>query len=223
MRIISPLKAKKMKKILFMFVAMTFIAYQGSAQDEGLRERILVGLKLGTNYSNVYDTKGEAFDANGKLGLAAGAFMSIPIGEFIGIQPEILISQKGFKAKGDLFSSTYELKRTTTYIDVPLLFAVKPVGFLTLLAGPQYSYLMKQKYEFVNAGSTIEQEEEFINDNIRKNTLAFLAGLDVNLEHFVLGARVGWDILNNNGDGSNTTPRYKNTWLQATLGYRFYY
>ena len=206
-----------------MFVAMTFIVYQGSAQDEGLSERILVGLKAGANFSNVYDTKGEEFDASGKMGLAAGAFLSIPIGKYIGVQPEILISQKGFKAKGNLLGASYDLTRTTTYIDVPLLFAVKPVGFVTLLAGPQYSYLMRQKYTFENASSSIEQEEEFINDNIRKNTLAFLAGVDVNLEHFVVGVRVGWDIVNNNGDGSSTTPRYKNTWVQGTLGYRFYY
>lgn len=212
-----------MKKILFLCIAITFVAYQSKAQYVDLSDRVLFGLKVGTNYSNVYDTQGEEFDASGKLGLAAGAFFSIPIGEFIGIQPEVLISQKGFKAKGDLFNSSYELKRTTTYIDIPLLFAVKPVGFLTLLAGPQYSYLLNQKYEFENAGSTIAQEEEFINDNIRKNTLGFLGGVDVNLEHFVVGARVGWDILNNNGDGTSNTPRYKNTLLQATLGYRFYY
>ncbi|MEK6482113.1 porin family protein [Catalinimonas sp. 4WD22] len=212
-----------MKKIIFMFVAMIFIVYQSNAQEEGMRERILFGLKAGTNYSNVYDTQGEEFDASGKFGLVAGAFLAIPIGKYIGVQPEILIAQKGFKAKGNLFGSSYDLTRTTTYIDVPLLFAVKPVGFLTLLAGPQYSYLMKQKYEFENASSSIEQEEEFINDNIRKNTLAFLAGVDINLEHIVVGARVGWDISNNNGEGSNTTPRYKNTWIQTTVGYRFFY
>lgn len=212
-----------MKKILIMFVAMTFVVYQSNAQDEGLSERVLFGMKIGTNYSNVYDTRGEEFDASGKLGLVAGAFLSVPIGEYIGVQPEILIAQKGFKATGNLFGRSYDLTRTTTYIDIPLLFAVKPVGFLTLLAGPQYSYLMKQKYQFENASSSIEQEEAFINDNIRKNTLAFLAGIDVNLQHFVIGARVGWDISNNNGDGSSNTPRYRNTWIQTTLGYRFFY
>lgn len=210
-----------------MFVVMTFLAYQSNAQEQEDRtikqERILFGLKAGTNYSNVYDTKGEAFDAKGKIGFVAGAFLAVPLGKMIGFQPEILFSQKGFKADGDLFGTSYSLKRTTSYLDIPLLFAVKPVGFLTLLAGPQYSYLMNQKYDFVNASSSIEQEEAFINDDIRKNTLAFLAGVDVNLEHIVVGARVGWDISNNRGDGSSTTPRYRNTWIQTTLGYRFYY
>ena len=30
------------------------------------------------------------------------------------------------------------------------------------------------------------------------------------------------DIQNNNGDGTSTTPRYKNVWFQGTLGFKFY-
>lgn len=208
-----------------MIVAVACVAYHSKAQEDRteVRDRVLFGLKAGTNFSNVYDTKGEEFDAEAKLGLAAGAFATIPIGKYFGIQPEILFSQKGFKAKGNLLGSTYDFTRTTNYIDVPLLIAVKPIEFLTLVAGPQYSYLLKQKYDFENASTSIEQEEEFINDNIRKNTLSFTGGVDINLKHIVLGARAGWDFLNNNGDGTSTTPRYKNVWLQATLGYRFYY
>jgi hypothetical protein len=33
--------------------------------------------------------------------------------------------------------------------------------------------------------------------------------------------RGSWDLKNNNGDGTSTTPRYKNVWYQATVGYRF--
>jgi hypothetical protein len=80
---------------------------------------------------------------------------------------------------------------------------------------------MKQKDVFANAFTTIEQETEFQNDNVRKNTLCFTGGADINLNHFVIGARVGWDLMNNNGNGTTTTPRYKNVWYQATVGFRF--
>jgi len=132
-----------------------------------------------------------------------------------------LISQKGFKATGRILGGTYSFTRTTTYLDIPLLFSIKPSEFITLQVGPQYSYLLKQNDVFTNASTSIEQEQEFVNDNIRKNTLCFTGGADINLKHVVLGARAGWDILNNNGDGSSTTPRYKNVWYQATIGYRF--
>jgi hypothetical protein len=206
-----------MKKIILMAMTVFSIAYNTTAQ-----EQLAFGLKVGTNYSNVYDSEGEEFDANAKFGLAAGAFLSIPIGKFLGIQPEVLFSQKGFKATGRMLGSTYDLKRTTNYIDVPLLVAIKPIKAITLLAGPQFSYLLKQKDTFSNETTNFQQEQEFKNDNIRKNTLCFIGGLDFNLEHTVISARAGWDLSNNNGDGTSTTPRYKNAWVQATVGYRFY-
>jgi hypothetical protein len=184
-------------------------------------EKLTFGVKGGLNLSNVYDTKGEQFDADAKFGFVAGAFMSIPLGKVVGVQPEILISQKGFQATGVLLGAPYSFTRTTTYIDVPLLFAVKPFELLTLLAGPQYSYLQIQKDVFGSATTSVDQETQFKNDNIRKNTLCFTGGADLNLDHVVVGARLGWDLFNNNGDGTSTTPRYKNVWYQGTIGFRF--
>jgi hypothetical protein len=206
-----------MKKIILMVAVMFSITYSASAQNQ-----VAFGLKIGTNYSNVYDSEGEDFDADGKFGFAAGAFLSIPLGEYLGIQPEVLFSQKGFKATGTMLGSTYEMTRTTNYIDVPLLVALKPVHSITLLAGPQFSFLMKQRDKFTGPNASYLQEEEFDNDNIRKNTLGFIGGADINLEHTVIGFRAGWDLSNNNGDGTSSTPRYKNVWAQATIGYRFY-
>jgi hypothetical protein len=228
-----------MKKIILLIVAFIFIANYSNAQDNSsaqvnistqdnrtdFRDKLQLGLKIGTNYSNVYDTKGEEFRANGKFGFVIGAFVAVPIGKYLGIQPEILLSQKGFKATGGNItdSSNYDLTRTTSYIDIPLLVSLKPSGYLTLLFGPQYSFLIKQKDEFATATTRRVVEQEFEDADIRKNTLCLLGGIDVNLDHIVVGARIGWDMLNNNGDGTSTTPRYKNVWYQLTLGYRFYY
>ncbi|MDP4208200.1 MAG: porin family protein [Bacteroidota bacterium] len=208
-----------MKKLILMIIAVLFVVSISRAQENrsDFRDRFQLGLKAGVNYSNVYDAQGEEFHADPKFGLAAGIFFAIPIGRYIGIQPEVLFSQKGFKATGKILGNSYDFTRTTNYLDIPILLQVKPIEFLTLLAGPQFSYLMKQKDEFANA----TMEQEFQNENIRKNILCILGGVDINLSHLVLGARLGWDIKNNNGDGTSTTPRYKNVWYQATLGFRF--
>lgn len=221
-----------MKKTVFlMMVAVAAIISTSIAQNApdnlqntptDFRSRIMFGLRAGVNFSNVYNTEGEKFEADGKLGFAAGAFIAIPIGTFIGIQPEILFSQKGFKGTGGILLSAYDFKRTTNYLDIPLLLAVKPTEFISLLLGPQFSYLLSQKDIFTNGTTTIEQEQEFVNDNIRKNTLCFTGGLDFTLKHMVVGTRIGWDLLTNKGDGSSSvTPTYKNVWYQATIGYRF--
>lgn len=186
------------------------------------REDLMFGLKAGVNHSNVYEMKGEEFRANSKLGIASGFFAAIPFGRYIGIQPEILLSQKGFKATGRLFGGNYDLIRTTTYIDVPIYLSLKPAKFITLLAGPQYSYLLKQTDKFKNGTTSIAQELEFENAPVRKSSLCFAGGADIKVDHFVIGGRAGWDMLNNNGDGTSPTPRYKNSWLQLSIGFLMY-
>jgi len=181
------------------------------------REELHIGAKIGVNYSNVYDTKGEQFNADPKLGLLVGGFISIPIGKYLGFQPELLFSQKGFKGTGTILGLSYEFTRTTNYIDIPLFFQIKPSEYMSVVIGPQYSYLIKQSDSFNN--NSVEQE--FENENIRKNMLCFIGGFDFNLnEVAVIGVRVGWDVQENNGDGTSVTPRYKNIWYQATLGFR---
>lgn len=203
-----------------MFAISTSIFAQDSTSDDE-REKFQFGLKAGANYSNVYDSEGEDFDTDAKMGFAGGAFLAIPLGKFLGLQPEVLFSQKGFHGKGRILNGQYEFTRTSNFLDIPLFLAIKPVRFITILAGPQFSYLFNQRDVFKNAVTTIAQEQEFENDNVRKNILCFVGGLDININHVVVGVRAGWDFQTNRGDGTSTTPRYKNVWLQGTLGYRF--
>jgi hypothetical protein len=208
-----------MKKLMLMFAVMSCLVAQTQAQ--GLRNRSQFGIKVGLNYANVYDTQGEKFNAEGKLGLTGGFFLTLPIGKLIGIQPEILFSQKGFHATGTILGTTYDLKRTTSYIDFPLLLTVKPNEIVSIVDGPQISYLFRQKDVFANGAVTIEQEKEFNRDNLRRNIFGLVVGLDVNITRATIGLRGTWDFQNNNSDGSSYTPRYKNAVLQATIGYKF--
>ena len=212
-----------MKKVILVFAFATFmfgsIFAQKSSAD--FREKLTFGVKAGANLSNVYDSQGEQFNADPKLGLAAGVFVALPLGKYFGIQPEILFSQKGYKGSGSILGSNYSFSYTSNYIDVPLLLAFKPISLITIVAGPQYSFLIKDNYTFNSALINIDQEYEFENDNIRKNTLSFLGGIDFNLNRIVIGTRVGWDLQANKGDGTSETPRYKNIWYQATIGFRF--
>ena len=209
-----------MKKVILLLVAIIFVANLLNAQENNtdLREKLQFGLKAGANYSNIYDSQAQEFNTEYKFGFVAGAFLALPIGKFIGLQPEILFSQKGYKSTGTFLTIPYKFTHTTSYIDIPLLLAIKPSPFITLLAGPQYSFLMNQKDVFTGGSLTVDQEKTFKND---KSVLCFLGGIDINITQLVLGVRAGWDLQNNNGDGTSTNPRYKNVWYQATLGFRF--
>jgi hypothetical protein len=209
-----------MKKLILTVVTITLMANIIGAQNSStdMRDKLQFGLKAGANISNVYDTKNQEFNADFKVGFVVGAFLTIPIGELIGLQPEILFSQKGYKSTGTVLTIPYEYTHTANYLDVPLLFALKPSEHVTLLAGPQYSFLMSQKEVFKSGTLTVNDEQQFDND---RSVLCFLGGVDFILNQFVLSARAGWDLQNNNGDGTSTNPRYKNVWYQATFGFKF--
>jgi hypothetical protein len=213
-----------MNKIVLMIVSVILITGISNAQENNsyFQNKLNFGIKAGINYSNVYDSEGEDFTSDPKLGFVTGVFVAIPIGDYLGFHPEILFSQKGYKTSGAYLGIlNYEYTQTSNFIEVPLLFAFKPTEMLSLVAGPQYSYLVNQSDEITSGDFTSEEEESFENDNLRKNTLCFLGGIDINFSSVVLGARAGWDIQDNKGDGTSTDPRYKNVWYQATVGFRF--
>lgn len=211
---------KKLLIIIAMILLKGTVQAQQSLVDN--REKFQLVFKTGLNYSNVYDEKGNEYEADPKFGYAVGGVFDIPIGKYIGVQPGTLLSQKGFQGSGAMLGSSYHFTRITNHIDVPLLITLKPSPFITIVGGPQYSYLINQRDIYTNSSSTYAQEQEFVYDNIRKNVFGFSGGLDVNLNHFTLGTRFNWDVQNNNGDGTSTSPRYKNVWWQTTIGYRFY-
>ncbi len=212
-----------MKKSIFAItVLFTSIASISVAQDGAIREKLTFGLKAGANISNVYDQQGQEFNADAKAGFAGGAFVGLPINKYIGVQPEILVSQKGYTGSGILLGTPYSNTRTTTFLDLPLQLQIKPVEFITLLAGVEYSYLLAQNDKYTYGANSSEQNQEFQKDDARRSIFGAVAGLDVNVQHFVFSTKVCWDLLNNARDGSTNTPRYKNVWVQATVGFRLY-
>ncbi|TVR39154.1 MAG: PorT family protein [Cryomorphaceae bacterium] len=196
------------------------MAQQAMAQPDA-RDDLKVGVKAGANLSNVWDQRGGDFRADSKMGFAGGVWLGIPIGTYLGFQPEVLLSQKGFRADGTLLGSEYTFRRTTTHLDIPLQLQLKPATFLTIVGGPQYSFLLREANKYTFGSNSVEQQEQFDNDNIRRNMLGFVIGFDVIVHQFVFASRVGWDVLDNHGDGSSSTPRYKNRWIQFAAGIQF--
>ena len=215
-----------MKKITLIAISLLFLSSSAWAQGDETDARTLptFGIKVGLNNSNVYDTKGENFVASSRFGFAGGVFIGIPLGKYIGVQPEVLFSQKGFKSTGSLLGSDYKLERVTNNIDIPLLLQFKPIEYLTILLGPQYSYLIKQTDTYTYGVNSVEQAHQFEvdKDNYRKNILSFCIGGDVHYQHVVFGIRANYDFQTNNSNGTTSTPRYKNAWYQFSIGYRLY-
>lgn len=213
------MKRVTQKVAILMVALISTISY---AQDKTMsddREQARFGFKAGANFSNVYDEEGDDFVADGKVGVAAGVFAQIPLGKLFGFQPELMYSQKGFKATGSVLGFDYDYTKTSTYLDVPLLLQIKPTKMFTIVAGPQFSYLLETKYKFNGTSSTVE--EDINSDNYKKSIFGFVVGADVNFDQLVLSGRAGWDISKSDSDGNSDAPRYKNQVIQLTVGYRF--
>jgi len=211
-------RVKQIVYCITLLIATVGFGQKSDSDDQ--RNTLKFGLKAGINFSNVYDEQGQDFVASGKVGFAGGGFFSIPFGKLIGFQPEIMYSQKGFKASGNVLGFGYDYTRTTSFLDIPLLLQIKPASTLTLVIGPQFSYLLETKNNY-NGSTTSTQEAAINSQNYKKNIFGFVVGADVNLDKLVLSGRVGWDVSQSDADGNTSNPRYKNQVIQLTLGYAF--
>ena len=198
---------------------MLCLAALANAQDDN-RGRVQLGFKAGINNSNIYDTHGQDIAANALWGPVIGGWLSLPVGDYLGLQPEVLYSEKGFSGTGTAPEGQYSFTDRLDFLDIPVLVQFKPVPCLYLLGGPEYSYLLSRTYTFMNGVTSTTTQQAFDNDNLRHNVFGLIFGFDINLNHITLGARVAWDLQDNNGNGTSSLPRYRNIWGQVTLGFR---
>ncbi len=214
-----------MRTSSFLLIAIVIFVCSAEAQSpimdkDDLREQLQYGYKVGTNYAGIVDFKGESFSAKPVFGILSGIFAAIPISKFFGIQPEALFSQKGFRGEGYTSGYYFELKRTASYLDLPVYFLYKPYKFLSVMIGPEFSLLIQQDDKFRAITDVRLLKDQFYNDKIRKSNFSLTGGLDFYLNRIELGAKAGIDLQNNNGSANSTPMYYRNIWCQATIGYR---
>jgi len=209
---------KILTTVASIFAASALLAQDASPASDDDRDNLRIGIKGGVNYANLYDTKGQSFAASSLWGPVFGGYLSVPIGTYLGIQPEVLYSGKGYSGQGTSIFGPYSYTDRLNFLDTPLMLQFKPIPHLYLLGGPEYSYLLSHTYTFNQGVTSSTTEQQFNNDNIRKNVFGLIFGLDIDMGHLTLGGRIAWDLQDNNGDGTSTLPRYKNIWGQLTLG-----
>jgi hypothetical protein len=207
------------KKVALSILCVIVQIVPSYAQNEQPYARLKVGMKAGFNISSVSDKQGPTFDVTSKKGIVSGVFVVIPLRERLRLQPELLLSQKGFKASGNLMGFNYTFSRITTYLDLPLLLHWNLWRGIAVVAGPQYGYLILQKDEREFGHNEEVLDFEFSQEQMRKGTLGMTAGLELAWDPMVLSCRAGIDFQNN--ITTNTTPQYKNRWLQFALGLNF--
>ena len=186
------------------------------------RDEYGFGIKAGLNIANIYDEEGDEFEGESKTGFFAGAFVSVPLSQLFGLQPEINYSQKGFKSSGSFFGSDYEFERTANYLDIPIQVQIKPTKYLTFLVGPQFSYLLDIQDDYDYGSISVEDNPEVSEDDYERSVFGIVVGAEANYKGFLFTARGGFDLSRTESNGDLESPRYKNQVFQLGLGCTFY-
>jgi hypothetical protein len=212
---------KKTTILLLLFSTGILVA---DAQNKASKEKtnsLNFGLRAGANFSNIIKDGDNNFSSGIKAGFNAGAFLEIPVVNGFSIQPELQFSQKGYTASGSFLGSAYEYKTTTNFIEIPVLARFSPSKDFAIIAGPQFSFLTSTKTKFSSGTAVYENTVNEDNNNLRKNILGGILGIEAVSNNVVFGLRYNLDFQANNGDGTNSTPKYKNQVLGLSIGFRF--
>ncbi|MGN6418998.1 MAG: porin family protein [Pseudobacter sp.] len=175
----------------------------------GFSQSLHFGFKGG---ANIFKVDGQSFRDEFKFGYHLGAFGEIYFTDKFGIQPEVLFSQTNFRTGND-FDNVYpdgigDVKGKLHYLSIPVLLSFRPVNLIAFQIGPQFGTLLNQDKDLVNNGK----------DAFKKGDLSLLAGAQLNLLKFKLGARyvIGLNDINDVG----TSNKWKNQGFQVYVGFR---
>lgn len=125
-----------MKKILFV-IGLTICSFAKTYAQN----KIELGIKGGVNFSNM--TSDSFAENDNKTGFHIGVLAEIPFGNKFSVQPELLYSSQGTKAKlimygGGPMPSEYSLD----YIQIPVLAKIYIIQNLSVEIGPTFSFLV---------------------------------------------------------------------------------
>jgi hypothetical protein len=204
-----------LKKVLPLFL-ICFLSLSAFAQSDLVPH---IGLKGGLSIATIIKSGDNNFSSDALLGFNGGVVIQLPLTKYIALQPEVLYSQKGYHAMGSSIVGDYDYRRYLNFLDIPLLLRINASRSFGIVIGPQYSYLLSTHTKFKSANAAYEQDVNNDNDNITKNIFGGVLGADINVNrNLFLYGRYTIDFKSNNGDGTSSTPEYKNQVFQVGLG-----
>ena len=157
------------------------------AQDNNVNTEF--GVKGGFNMSNLYQS--EADDNNVIYGFNAGVYATLPVSDFIAIQPEILFTTKGAELDYNNAFVQGNSKFKLNYIEVPLLVRVNITKNFNLQAGGYASYLVSSK---VTGEGAFDFDEDLDTDDLNKFDAGIVAGVGVDFSPISLGVRYNYGL-----------------------------
>jgi hypothetical protein len=175
-----------------------------------------VGIEGGVSLANTVDSYDAGYSTAGIVGFNAGLTATIPLIYPLSFQPEVLFSQKGYKA----YTTDGTFTQRNNYIDIPLLANFRIVRGFNFLVGPQINIPVSTTNTF-NDGFVVNRET-FYTNNANKSYIAGAVGFSIDLNPNVdIHARYILDLSSNTQDANSPIPDYRNQVWQFGLGIKF--
>lgn len=188
-----------MKKLVLLSAIFCAISASSFAQSFSF------GPKIGANFANVVNLPG----ASNRIGITAGAFASLDMCDWFGLQTELMYAMQGFEVKG-----TETLKVAIDYVKMPVVTKYYLVSGLNLQLGASFNYMVNAQYK-VNDHTTSFQRE------INRFDVEFLTGLGYEFDFgMVIEGRYSLGLCNIQGAGFDLEG-VRNGALSMTVGWRF--
>jgi hypothetical protein len=181
----------------------------------GYAQGVTYGAKIGVNFADV-SVSGDTEDATDmKTGLVVGGFADASITPQFSIQPEVLFSMKGAKAK----DSDPEVSTNVNLIEIPVLakykFASKSSAKPFVVAGPGFGFVASAKTKIDGVDGDID-----IKDSLETVDVSFIIGGGVDINNLSVEARYDFGLRDTFKDNP-TDITSKSRTLSFLVGYSF--
>lgn len=172
------------------------------------------GVKGGLNMSNLYTD--DADDENVLFGFNAGVYATLPVSDFIAIQPELLFTTRGSELEYNNALAQGNVKLKLNYIELPLLVRVNITKNFNIHAGGYASYMVSAKS---TGDGDFEFEDQYDTDDFNKFDAGIAAGVGVDFNPISVGLRYNYGLTTIVKDGDDSSD-LKNSNLSLYLSYK---
>lgn len=182
------------------------------AQDNNVNTEF--GVKGGFNMSNLYTD--DADDENILYGFNAGVYATLPVSDFVAIQPELLFTTRGSELEYNNALAQGNVKLKLNYIELPLLVRVNITKNFNIHAGGYASYMVSAKS---TGDGDFEFEDQYDTDDFNKFDAGLAGGIGVDFSPLSVGLRYNYGLTTIEKDGDDSSD-LKNSNLSLYLSYK---
>jgi hypothetical protein len=174
-----------------------------------------IGVRLGATGGDmsVDPSTGITDGPSPRMGILAGVYKGLPLGPMSSLEFGAYYIQKGVKTTFETFGET---EGRLDYLEIPVLFKVKPMAFPVYVAGGGY-YSFKLSAKEKAAGSDWVDAEGVKSSDLG---LGFAVGMDFPLTALTLNLDLRYDLglvnIQSEGDGDMKTKTF-----MASVGFYF--